>query len=54
MVDRRDPTHPSYIARLSWTLNPKLADADFTAARPPKDARRIKITIQQPQAGEDQ
>ncbi|MCR5880806.1 DUF2092 domain-containing protein [Phenylobacterium sp. J367] len=54
IVDRRDPTHPSYIARLSWTLNPTLTDAAFAAARPPKDAKRIRITVQQPQAGADQ
>lgn len=47
IVDRRDPTNPSYVARLAWVLNPKLSDADFAAYRPPKDAKRIRITLQQ-------
>lgn len=47
IVDRRDPTQPSYVARLTWVLNPKLTDADFAAALPGKDAKRIRITLQQ-------
>lgn len=47
IVDRRDPTNPSYTARLTWVLNPKLSNADFAAYQPPKDAKRIRITLQQ-------
>jgi len=46
IVDRRDPALPAYEARLSWTLNPPLSDADF-AFRPGADAKRIRITLQQ-------
>ena len=46
IVDRTDPAHPAYVARLTWTLNPPLTDADF-AFRPPADAKRIRITLQQ-------
>jgi hypothetical protein len=45
IVDRRDPTNPAYVARLSWTLNPPLTDEDF-AFRPSKDAKRIRIVLQ--------
>ena len=30
IVDRTDPTHPTFIARLAWNVNPPLSDADFT------------------------
>lgn len=46
IVDRRDPSNPSYVARLAWVLNPKLTDADFAAFLPAKDAKRIRITLQ--------
>jgi hypothetical protein len=29
IVDRNDPAKPTFIARLSWTLNPAFTDADF-------------------------
>jgi hypothetical protein len=45
IVDRRDPTQPAYIARLSWRLNPAFTDADF-AFQPAKDAKRIRIVLQ--------
>jgi hypothetical protein len=45
IVDRRDPTNPAYVARLSWTLNPPLTDEDF-AFHPAKDAKRIRIVLQ--------
>lgn len=43
IVDRRDPTQPAYVARLSWTLNPPLS-ADAFTFRPGADAKRIRIT----------
>lgn len=43
IVDKRDPTQPAYVARLSWTLNPPLADDVFTF-RPGANAKRIRIT----------
>lgn len=46
IVSRRDPSEPAYVARLTWTLNPSLTDADF-AFTPPADARRIKIVLHQ-------
>ena len=46
IVDRRDPAGPAYIARLTWTLNPPLSDADF-AFRPGENATRIRLTLQQ-------
>ncbi len=46
IVDRRDPANPAYVARLSWTLNPPLADEDF-AFHPGKDAKRIRVILQQ-------
>ena len=47
IVDRRDPTNPAYVARLTWVLNPTLTDADFASFLPGKDAKRIRITLQQ-------
>jgi hypothetical protein len=32
IVDRTDPTHPTFISRLTWNVNPPLNDADFTFA----------------------
>jgi hypothetical protein len=46
IVDRRDPADPAYVARLAWTLNPPLTDADF-AFRPAADAKRIRMILQQ-------
>lgn len=46
IVDRRDPAAPAYVARLAWTLNPPLTDADF-AFRPAQDAKRIRVILQQ-------
>lgn len=46
IVSRKDPAGPAYIARLTWTLNPTLSDEDF-AFRPGKDAKRIRIILQQ-------
>lgn len=45
IVDRRDDTDPAYIARLTWTLNPTLTDADF-AFKPEKDAKRISFAVE--------
>lgn len=42
IVDRTDPARPAFIARLQWTLNPTLTDADFTYV-PDKDAKRIQL-----------
>lgn len=46
IVDRRDPAAPAYVARLTWTLNPPLTDADFTF-QPRPDAKRIRVILQQ-------
>lgn len=50
IVDRREATQPAYTARLSWVLNPTLTNAEFDAYRPPSDAKRIRINLQQPGA----
>ena len=42
IIDRTDESHPGFIARLSWELNPVLADADFTFV-PGADAKRINF-----------
>jgi hypothetical protein len=42
IIDRSDPTHPTYTARLQWTLNPVLADSDFIFT-PGKDAKLIQL-----------
>jgi hypothetical protein len=44
IVDRRDPADPAYIARLNWTLNPTLSDADF-AFQPDQDAKRVRLVL---------
>lgn len=44
ITDRRDPTDPAYIARLNWTLNPPLSDADF-AFQPGKDAKQVRFVL---------
>jgi hypothetical protein len=46
IVDRRDAALPAYVARLSWTLNPPVTDADFVF-RPSDDAKRIRVILQQ-------
>lgn len=42
IVDRTDPARPTYIARLSWTLNPTFTDSDFTFV-PGADSKRIQL-----------
>lgn len=42
IVDRTDPARPAFTARLKWTLNPALSDADF-AFVPGPDAKRIQL-----------
>lgn len=42
IIDRTDPAMPGYTARLSWELNPKLQQSDFTFV-PGKDAMRIQL-----------
>ena len=42
IVDRNDPAKPTFIARLSWTLNPALSDADFAFA-PDANAKKIQM-----------
>ena len=43
IVDRTDPANPGYTARLTWTLNPGLTDADF-AFRPDPGMKPIRFT----------
>lgn len=42
IIDRSNATHPTYISRLNWKVNPAFADADFRFV-PDKDAKRIQI-----------
>lgn len=42
IVDRTDPAHPTFTARLSWTANPTFSDSDFTFA-PGADAKKIQL-----------
>jgi hypothetical protein len=42
IVDRNDPAKPTFIARLSWQLNPTFSDADFTFV-PDANAKRIQL-----------
>ena len=42
IVDRTDPTHPTFITHLSWTMNPTFTDADFTFV-PDANAKRIQL-----------
>ena len=42
IVDRTDPTHPTFTARLSWQVNPAFTDADFTFV-PDANAKRIQL-----------
>lgn len=46
IVDRNDPAKPTFIARLSWTLNPAFTDADFTFV-PGPEAKRIQLAAYQ-------
>lgn len=42
IVDRNDPAKPTFIARLSWQVNPTFTDADFTFV-PDANAKRIQL-----------
>ena len=42
IVDRTDPSRPTFTARLSWQVNPTFTDADFTFV-PDANARRIQL-----------
>jgi hypothetical protein len=42
IVDRTDPSRPTFTARLSWQLNPTFTDADFTFV-PDANAKRIQL-----------
>jgi hypothetical protein len=42
IVDRTDPSRPTFTARLSWQVNPPLTDADF-AFVPDANAKRIQL-----------
>ena len=42
IVDRNDPAKPTFVARLSWQINPAFTDADF-AFVPNASAKRIQI-----------
>ena len=42
IVDRTDPAHPTFVARLDWKVNPTLTDNDFTFV-PNADAKRIPM-----------
>lgn len=42
IVDRTDPSRPTFTARLNWQLNPAFTDADFTFV-PDANAKRIQL-----------
>jgi len=42
IVDRTDPSRPTFISRLSWQINPSYSDADFTFV-PDANAKRIQL-----------
>jgi len=42
IIDRTDPSHPAYTARLNWNLSPTLEAADFEF-QPDKDAKQIHL-----------
>lgn len=44
IVDRTQEEYPTFIARLSWKVNPTFTDADF-AFTPDKDAKRIELAV---------
>ncbi len=45
IIDKTDPTGPTYVARLSWTENPQLTQQDFTFT-PASDAKPIRLMAQ--------
>ena len=46
IVDRKDPARPTFIARLTWTLDPQFTDADFRFV-PDANAKRIQLATYQ-------
>ena len=42
IVDRTDPSRPTFTSRLAWQVNPTLTDADFTFV-PDSNAKRIQL-----------
>src|SRR6201996_4938065 len=42
IIDRSDPTYPTYTANLTWVLNPSLPDSLFTF-KPDANAQRIHL-----------
>jgi hypothetical protein len=42
IVDRTDPSRPTFTARLSWQINPTFADSDFTFV-PDANAKKIQL-----------
>jgi len=42
IVDRTDPSRPTFTARLNWQVNPAFTDADFTFV-PDANAKRIQL-----------
>jgi hypothetical protein len=42
IVDRTDPSRPTFISRMSWQVNPNFTDADFTFI-PDANAKRIQL-----------
>ena len=42
IIDRTDPARPTFIARLSWQINPTFTDADFTFV-PDANAKKIQL-----------
>lgn len=46
IIDRNDPARPTFISRLSWTVNPTFTDADF-AFVPDANAKKIQLATYQ-------
>jgi hypothetical protein len=46
IVDRNDPAKPTFVARLTWKVNPTFTDADF-AFVPDANAKRIQLASYQ-------
>jgi hypothetical protein len=46
IVNRNDPAKPTFIAHLTWTLNPTFTDADF-AFVPDSNSKRIQLAAYQ-------
>ena len=46
IVDRSDPSRPTFISRLSWKVNPTFSDADFTFV-PDANSKRIQLATYQ-------